>query len=85
MQIELHEKAITDFQFWEKSGNRAIQNKIHALFKDMLLHPFYGIGKPEMLKHELSGKWSRRINEEHRIVYDVVEDILNIYSLRGHY
>ncbi|RBQ08899.1 Txe/YoeB family addiction module toxin [Pedobacter miscanthi] len=85
MQIELHEKAITDFQFWEKSGNRAIQNKIQALFTDMLLHPFYGIGKPEMLKHELSGKWSRRINEKHRIVYDVVEDILNIYSLRGHY
>lgn len=85
MQIELHEKAIADFQFWKKSGNKAIQNKVQALFADMLLHPFYGIGKPEMLKHELSGKWSRKINEEHRIVYDVVDDILNIYSLRGHY
>lgn len=48
MQIELHEKAITDFRFWRKSGNKAIQNKIQALFADMLLHPFYGIGKPEM-------------------------------------
>lgn len=85
MQIELHEKAITDFRFWRKSGNKAIQNKIQALFADMLLHPFYGIGKPEMLKHELSGKWSRRINEEHRIIYEVVDEFIFVYSLKGHY
>jgi len=51
----------------------------------MKKHPFEGIGKPEPLKHELSGKWSRRINEEHRIIYDVTDDIINVYSLKGHY
>jgi len=44
-----------------------------------------GIGKPEKLKHDLSGQWSRRINEEHRIIYEVVNDTLHIYSLKGHY
>ena len=44
-----------------------------------------GIGKPELLKYGLSGQWSRRINEEHRIIYDVINNVLNIYSLRGHY
>jgi toxin YoeB len=48
-------------------------------------HPFEGIGKPEPLKHNLSGKWLRRISSEHRIVYDVVDDIVNIYSVKGHY
>lgn len=64
-------------------------NKITALIEDMQLHPFEGIGKPEPLKHELSGKWSRRINQEHRIIYKVTEEdtieILDILSLKGHY
>jgi toxin YoeB len=51
----------------------------------MLLHPFSGIGKPEALKHKLSGKWSRRINDEHRIIYEVIENDIFIYSLKGHY
>jgi toxin YoeB len=51
----------------------------------MKVHPFEGIGKPEQLKHQLTGKWSRRINEEHRIIYDVTDSIINIYSLKGHY
>jgi toxin YoeB len=48
-------------------------------------HPFERIGKPEQLKHELSGKWARRINKEHRIIYDVNDNIINVYSLRRHY
>jgi len=85
MQIELIKKAITDFEFWKKSGNKAIQLKIQQLFADMLTHPFTGLGKPELLKHELSGLWSRRINKEHRIIYEVVGDVIYVYSLKGHY
>jgi len=48
-------------------------------------NPFEGIGKPEALKHELAGKWSRRISEEHRIVYDVIDDKIRIFFLKGHY
>ncbi|HEY4326840.1 MAG TPA: Txe/YoeB family addiction module toxin [Mucilaginibacter sp.] len=85
MEIDLYEKAIKDFEYWKKSGNKAIQKKIQQLFADMKAHPFEGIGKPEALKYDLSRKWSRRINEEHRIIYDVNDDIINVYSLKGHY
>ncbi len=64
-------------------------NKITALINDIQLHPFEGIGKPEPLKHQLAGKWSRRINQEHRIVYEITDhntiEILDILSLKGHY
>ena len=46
---------------------------------------FLGIGKPEQLKYDLSGKWSRRINEEHRFVYEIEENYLKVFSLKGHY
>ncbi|MCD0464228.1 Txe/YoeB family addiction module toxin [Flavobacterium sp. ENC] len=89
MEVIYSEKAQKDREFWKKSGNKAIMNKITALIEDMQLHPFEGIGKPEPLKHELSGKWSRRINQEHRIIYKVTEEdtieILDILSLKGHY
>jgi toxin YoeB len=85
MEIEFYAKAERDFEYWKKSGNKAIQNKIQELFLDMKKHPFEGIGKPEPLKYEFTGQWSRRINLEHRIIYDVVGDIINIYSLKGHY
>jgi toxin YoeB len=85
MQIELHEQAIIDLEFWRRSGNKSIQKKIEQLILAIQENPYMGIGKAEQLKYDLSGQWSRRINEEHRIVYDVIDDILNIYSLRGHY
>jgi len=85
MQVELHEQAIIDFNFWKKSGNTAIQKKIEQLILAILENPFMGIGKPEQLKHELTGQWSRRINQQHRIVYEVVDGTLHIYSLKGHY
>jgi toxin YoeB len=75
--------------FWKKSGNKIIQKRIVLLIEDIIKHPYYGIGKPEPLKYELSGKWSRRINDEHRIIYQIVEEniieILEIVSLKGHY
>ncbi|TFF34118.1 Txe/YoeB family addiction module toxin [Mucilaginibacter psychrotolerans] len=85
MEIDLFEKAQRDFEFWKKSGNRIVQKEIQQLFHDTKQHPFEGIGKPEALKYELSGKWSRRIDNEHRIIYDVADDTINVYSLRGHY
>ena len=89
MEIIYSEKAQKDREFWKKSGNVAIMKKISALIEDIQLHPFEGIGKPEQLKHQLSGKWSRRINQEHRIIYQVIDEntieILNIISLKGHY
>ncbi len=85
MEIDLYEKAERDFEYWKKSGNKAIQKKIQELFIDMKKHPFEGVGKPEALKYELSGKWSRRINQEHRVIYDVTNDVINVYSLKGHY
>ncbi|MFV5687477.1 Txe/YoeB family addiction module toxin [Flavobacterium sp. ZT3R25] len=89
MQIVFTPKAKKDLDFWIKSGNKNILHKITDLIEDIQLHPFEGIGKPEQLKHQLSGKWSRRINQEHRIIYKVTEEntieILDILSLKGHY
>ena len=89
MQIEFSDKAKSDLDFWIKSGNKGILKKIYSLIEDIQLHPFEGIGKPEQLKHQLAGRWSRRINQEHRIIYKVTEEnkieILDILSLKGHY
>ena len=59
--------------------------KFSQIIHDIKLHPFEGIGKPEPLKHELSGAWSRRINREHRLVYEVDDEIILILSARAHY
>ncbi len=89
MEVIYSVKALKDREFWKKSGNKAIMNKITALIEDIQLHPFEGIGKPEPLKHQLSGKWSRRINQEHGIIYQVIDEttieILNILSIKGYY
>ena len=89
MQIVFTPKARKDLDFWIKSGNKNVLKKIADLIEDIQLHPFEGIGKPEQLKHQLSGKWSRRINQEHRIIYKVTAEntieILDILSLKGHY
>lgn len=70
-----------------KSGNKSIQNKINELITSINQTPFSGIGKPEALKHSFSGLWSRRINKEHRLVYEINEDanLIIIHSLKGHY
>lgn len=89
MQIDFSNKAKADLDFWVKSGNKGILKKIYSLIEDIQLHPYEGIGKPEELKHQLSERWSRRINREHRIIYKVTEEnkieILDILSLKGHY
>lgn len=87
MEIKLLEQAKADLEYWKKTGNKAIMNKITALLKDIVEHPYTGIGKPEALKYELAGKWSRRINSEHRIVYSIHDNQIEVYvfSMRYHY
>ncbi|WP_298397400.1 Txe/YoeB family addiction module toxin [Flavobacterium sp.] len=89
MEIIFSNKAKKDLEFWSKSGNKPILKKISELLRAIQENPFEGIGKPEQLKHNLSGVWSRRINQEHRLVYEIVDEntieILNIISLKGHY
>ncbi|MEP6626799.1 MAG: Txe/YoeB family addiction module toxin [Ginsengibacter sp.] len=84
MEVAYLEKAIEDINFWNKSGNKNIQKKIAQLIESVKETPYEGIGKPEALKHELSGKWSRRINQEHRLIYEIEKDKVFVYSLRGH-
>ncbi len=60
----------------KKSGNKGIQKKIQSLLEDIKKRPFEGIGKPHALKHNLSGSWVRRINDQHRLVYQIEDDLL---------
>ena len=85
MEIIFKSKALLDIDFWKKSGNKQISKKINELIQDIIKHPETGLGKPEKLKHELIGLWSRRINDEHRIIYEIVNGQLHILSLKGHY
>jgi len=78
------EKAWEDYLYWQKTDKKMV-NRIHALIKDIQREAFKGIGKPEPLKHALSGYWSRRINDEHRIVYKIVDGAILIAQLRYHY
>ena len=80
-RITLSEQAKKEYLYFTQSGNKAILNKIKNLLEDIAAHPYTGIGKPEPLKYELAGKWSRRINAEHRIVYSVHDDIIEVYIL----
>lgn len=84
MNLTFAPKAWDSYLYWQKT-DKAIVKRINALIKDIQRSPFEGIGKPEPLKHALSGFWSRRINDEHRIVYKVTEDNILIAQLRYHY
>ncbi len=84
MKLVFAEQAWEDYLYWQKTDKK-ILNRINSLIKNISRSPFEGIGKPEPLKHALSGYWSRRINDEHRIVYKVSEDSLLIAQLRYHY
>jgi len=77
-------KALEDFIAWANE-NKKIHARIADLLKDIQRNPFSGIGKPESLKHDLKGLWSRRINDEHRLVYEVKDKEIIIHSCRFHY
>ena len=83
--LDFTDKAREDIASRKRAGNKIALRKLFTLFEEWTDHPFTGTGKPEPLKHMLSGMWSRRINKEHRIVYEVKENILIILSVKGHY
>ena len=83
--LDFTDKAKEDVEFFKKSGDKIVLKKVNSLLEEILDTPFSGVGKPEALKHELSGYWSRRINREHRLIYKVLDHSVVIYSLRGHY
>lgn len=85
MEVVLLPQADNDISFWIKSGNKPILKKIAQHTEAIIENPFAGIGKPEALKYNLTGKWSRRITNEHRYVYQIEDNILKVYSLKGHY
>lgn len=85
MEIEFTDKAKLHLSEWKKSGNRAVMKKIEALLINISETPFKGIGKPEELKYNWAGFWSRRITDEHRLIYNVTEGMITVYSVKGHY
>lgn len=84
MNLLFTKQSWADYLYWQ-SIDKKIVKRVNLLIKDVLRSPFEGIGKPEPLKYELQGCWSRRINDEHRLVYECTEDELRIISCRYHY
>ena len=84
MKIVFSEQAWEDYQFWVVNDRKTLK-RINQLIRDTARDPFRGVGKPEPLRHLLKSYWSRRINEEHRMVYCVKENQLMLAQLRYHY
>ncbi len=84
MKLIFSEHAWEDYLYWQRTDRKILQ-RINTLIKDTQRTPFEGIGKPEALKHGLSGYWSRRITDEHRFVYKIEADSLFLAQLRYHY
>ena len=84
MKKTFSSKAWDDYLYWQ-SADKAMLKRINALIKDIDRSPFEGIGQPEPLKHDWSGYWSRRIDQEHRLVYEISGDTILIAQCRFHY
>ncbi|MET9593646.1 Txe/YoeB family addiction module toxin [Streptomyces sp. NPDC006516] len=84
MKLVWHESAWVDYVWWQ-TQDRKILKRINTLLQDIDRNGNEGIGKPEPLRHDFHGYWSRRISEEHRLIYRVVEDEVRIVSCRYHY
>ena len=84
MKITFTESAWENY-LWLQENDKKLLKRVNLLVKDILRNPFDGIGKPEPLKANLSGYWSRRISSEHRLVYEISEEELTIISCRFHY
>ena len=85
MEIVVSPLAIEHIEYWKKTNNQKIHKRIIELKDAILIDPYKGIGKPEPLKYNLKGKWSRRIDRENRFIYYIENNTLHIYSLKGHY
>ena len=83
-EIVWTKEAAKDFEHWKKS-DIAVARKIKKLMESILSDPFKGIGKPEPLKFSLTGSWSRRISQEHRLVYQIEKNKITVVSCRFHY
>ncbi len=83
-KIAFEKGAFEDFTAWATTDKRIYQ-RIVALILDILREPFSGLGKPEPLRHQLQGHWSRRIDSEHRLVYSVDKDVVTIVACKYHY
>ncbi|NES18950.1 MAG: Txe/YoeB family addiction module toxin [Symploca sp. SIO3E6] len=84
MKLIFSENAWEDYLYWQKTDKKILK-RINLLIQDIKRSPFEGIGKPEPLKYDLSGYWSRRIDDEHRIVYKVQNDAIFLSEVRYHY
>lgn len=86
-QVEVSDTARKDLSFFRKSGDKAIIKRIERIFVELGDDPYHGIGKPEALKHNLAGLWSRRLDKKHRLVYQVIEKAVTVVvvAARGHY
>ena len=82
--ISFEDKAFAEYRQWEKD-DKNIYRKISALITEIMRDPFHGTGKPEPLKRDWAGHWSRRITDEHRLVYKVLDDQIIIASCKHHY
>ncbi len=84
MNLSFTPQAWEDYLYWQKTDKKIIK-RIHLLIQEIIRNPHEGIGKPEPLKHNLSGYWSRRITEDHRIVYKALDSEVVFVQLRYHY
>lgn len=84
MILSWTQDAWEDYEYWQKTSKEKVK-QISKLIKAIKRDPFEGIGKPEPLKHDLAGYWSRRIDQEHRLVYEVQDDAIILVQCRYHY
>lgn len=84
MRLVFVDESWEDYLYWQKTDNKTLK-RINKLIKDIARHPFDGLGKPEPLKHKYRGFWSRRIDGEHRLIYRVKEEEIQIVKCRFHY
>ena len=84
MKLAFSDEAWEDYLYWQKQDRKMVE-RINKLIQEVKRDPFSGVGKPEPLKHALAGFWSRRITDEHRMVYRVEKASLQIAQLRYHY
>lgn len=84
MKLQWEDRAWKDYLYWQTQDKKTLK-RINQLITDIQRNPFDGIGKPEPLKRNLSGLWSRRIDEQNRIVYFIENDIVHIIACKNHY
>ena len=84
MNLLFTDQSWDDYQYWIKNDKKQLK-RINLLIKEIQRNPFEGVGKPEPLKHQLQGCWSRRIDQQHRLVYEVTDEQLRIIACRFHY